>query len=227
MDKLSLYEILAFIVPGFIIIAIVNFYSESVFGSIAVFPSGKMDENLLLFFFALLFGIILHYLCHTVFNNYKWYKKLVVTEIQEIKYTGIAKQIIPFLNEHYHSVRKHELKNTYANDIPAENLFDFAYYYLEANDKITQAKSYQGLYFLFRNIFTISLTGLIISLVIFIIGLFLCPNTIDTHHVALISLYFIIGIFITVPVSKWLKKKLAERVFGNYYADLIHNFPKK
>lgn len=221
MDKLSLYEILSFVVPGFILTAIINCYSIYVFEGEQIIATNDIGDSLLLLCLSLLLGIIIHFITVNVFK-WKWYTNLISQPIQSIQYDSFTKQALPFLNKEYEKIKQHQSEKDYPDDIPAENLFDFAYYYLEANDKIIPAKNFQSIYFWFRNLFTICIILFPISLII-VIYVYCKNDSLNSVGYAItISLVTIISGCIIIPIARWLRVKMADRVFGSYYVERVH-----
>lgn len=227
MDKLSIYEILSFVVPGFVAIEITNLYSVHVFGAAALFTTDNIGDSLKLFCASLFLGVVIHVLTFKLFFRWEWYVNKVFPKTQEIKYTGFTRQIIPFLNKEYERIKQHGTDKKFDENVPAENLFDFAYFYLEANDKIASAKNFQSIYFWFRNLFTICLILLPVSTVILIYTAVATFDSVSVKNAALMIGITLIAMFVIVPVARWLRIKMVDRVFGGYYAERIHQNLKK
>lgn len=221
MEKLSLYEILSFVVPGYVLLELSKW-----FGSFFIDANFKLDESLsnslLQFIIALFLGIIIHVLTFKIFMKIKWYKDLIYKSVQKISVENdFIQKAIPFLNEHYIAHRKHTEKPVNENEAE-NNLFDYAYYYLEINDKIAAAKSFQSLYFLFRNFFTITLFFLPIS-VITILILYTQNYCCCLQRTALTAFILLIIIaFILVYIGRWLREKTVEKVIWSYYVAITH-----
>jgi hypothetical protein len=221
MEKLSLYELLSFVVPGFVLLELSKW-----FGSFFIDVNIKLDESLsnslLQFVIALFLGIIIHVLTFKIFLNIKWYKKMIYKSLQKISVENeFIQRAIPYLNEHYISNRKHNEKPVNENEAE-NNLFDYAYCYLEINDKIAAAKSFQSLYFLFRNIFTINLIYLPIS-VFTILILYTQNYCCCKQRTALTALILLIIIaFVLVFIGRWLREKTVEKVIWSYYVAITH-----
>jgi len=99
--------------------------------------------------------------------------------------------------------------------IVAPYFFDYAYYFLEANDKITAAKGFQSFYFLMRNLFTLS--------VLAIIGLCLLQavHFISKGHVSS-NIFFVIAVLILslpliISAARFCRLKMTERIFWTFY----------
>lgn len=226
MDKLSLYEILSFFIPGFILIKIIEVYYHAVFHfNKLFFTECNFSESIMFLTLSLFVGIIIHVLSFRILNSplLKWYNKLIYKPVPEIiKKSKFIEKPIDFLNSEYKRIRKHdEVKN----DNYEKHLFDFAYYYLEINNKISPAKSFQSLYFWFRNMFTINLFLFPISIIIYIIAQVKYDSRSQITSLEIIILSIILGVLI-VPIANWLRKKLVERVLWSYYIERVHEIDK-
>lgn len=224
MDKLSLYEILSFVVPGFVAYKIVESIHVCFFNGNQFLESDNIGDSLLLFCLALFIGVCVHFITMNIFLNYKWYKKLLYESPSLIvmKTSKIIK-ITPFLNEEYFKIKKHKEEIEISDEkIIAEGLFSFAYYYLEVNDKITQSKNFQSFYFAFRNICTLFILFVPIYFILLIFGYI---NNYCLYKINLLNnflLLFSIITFISVFIARWLRKKMIERVLWSYYIERVH-----
>ena len=129
------------------------------------------------------------------------------------------------MNKEYSKLRKHDEEDVNENE--AENhLFDFAYYYLEVNDKISAAKNFQSLYFWFRNMFTVSCLLIPVSMVITAIALYKGYACTRSDTAILIMTINLIMLFIIIPAARWLREKYIEKVLWSYYIERIHQNEK-
>jgi hypothetical protein len=230
MDKLSLYEILSFVIPGFILLQIIELYNEKVFDNAPLLESdSKISESIMLFGISLFAGILIHIATFRLLKTQKlkWYKKLLFKTPQEIcQKNNFIKPVIPFLNSEYASLRKHQVVAGKENELD-ENLFDFAYLYLEINDKITPSKNFQSLYFWFRNLFTICLLLFPVSIFIYIYSHIRQFFSEQINYAFWIIVANITIALIIIPASNWLREKLIEKVLWSYYVERVHEKQKK
>ena len=230
MEKFSLYEILSFLLPGFVLIAIVQLYQKYVFEcKYLLFSSdSKFSESIILLCLSLFAGIIIHVLTFWIIKQKKisWFEKIIMPGVQEISVKNkFIQRSIPFLNKEYSKLRKHDEEAVNENE--AENhLFDFAYYYLEVNDKISAAKNFQSLYFWFRNMFTVSCLLIPVSMVITAIALYKGYACTRSDTAILIMTINLIMLFIIIPAARWLREKYIEKVLWSYYIERIHQNEK-
>lgn len=228
MDKLSLYEILSFLVPGFIATQLINYYYVDVFSQPNLLSNDtfNLESSFLLFILALFLGILTQILTFR-FLNWKWIKKLVFKSPQQISVENdFVQRAIPFLNAEYKLLRKHGEKEPKPNEADAY-LFDFAYLYLEVNDKVTPAKNFQSLYFAFRNVFSLCLITLFVTALTLLISFFV---DLGCYTIFKLKSLFFITLIITPLIiigARWLREKLVEKVFWSYYVDRVHEKEKK
>ncbi len=224
MEKLSFYEIISFLIPGFILVSIILIYRRYVFGLHDVISMDiKFGYNLLLICTSLFVGVVLHIFTFWLLKRkeFAWFKKIIMPSNNIISGKNeFINLTIPYLNEEYRKLKKHD--DEIINNKEADNyLFDFAYYYLEVNDKIYSAKNFQSIYFWFRNMFTISLFLIPISIIIYFITLYNCYSCEHQLAALLIIICNIILFFILIPSARWLREKYIDKIFWSFYVERI------
>ena len=225
MDKLSLYELLSFVVPGFFLLKLLELFYVKVFGNPNFINSDNISENLFLLCISLVVGIIIHVFTNLVILKIKFLSNMIYTPVHNIKLGDYSKKVIPFLNKDYKLTKGHKA-TIHKKDKPSSYLFDFAYYYLEVNGKIAQAKNFQSLYFMFRNFFTISIINILISVLFTICFIYKDDSSNQLKYTTILLGILIITLPIIIYVARWLRVKMVERVFESYYAERIHNHSK-
>lgn len=214
MDRLSIYELLSFVIPGAIAIEFINFSSVYVLKTTKLITAESFSDGLLFFAIALFIGCLIHIITFKLIE-YRWYKRLVYKPIEEIKNDEYISKILPDLKEKCKSALNTE-------NICNENLFDSAYYYLEVKEKISQAKNFQSIYFLFRNIVTLALFILPANILILLTSLFTVDCLLTKKVIWMIIGNIVIG-GLSLIVAQWFRVKMIDRVFGLYYAELTHH----
>jgi len=219
-----LYELLSFIVPGFLLIWVVNFYAESVFG-VEFFneiSSIKLADSVLYLIAALISGILLHRFTFLFieWKLFKPYKKLVYPSIYKLasKNPEIM-PILPALKKNYKEMVPDRAFKTEEDEV--DELFDWAYYYLEVNDQISQVKSFQSLYFFIRNILTLALLFFLIILPITICSAFFSSSFCVCHSLNFLVASVIVFLLLAEP-ARWLRTKMIVRLFRSYYTLIVH-----
>ena len=231
MDKLSIYELLSFIIPGFLAAKIIEYYLNF-YDLTLPFPiDGKLDDNLLLLVVAIIFGVAIHVLTFKIIGieSFKWLKAWIYKpEIEYIKDSkfGELPMIMPAVKKYYEQDKNHkdELSKIKVSETAEIEYyawtFDFAYYYLEVNDKITQAKNFQSFYFLFRNLFVMSMVHFALIIIMGIASFFVDAdyNILNMSSVRMVILLMLLT-WLIVVVTGWLRGKMIDRILWSYYVD--------
>jgi hypothetical protein len=228
MDRFSIYELLSYIVPGYVAAKILEYYLQLYDVTFPIPIDGTLDNNLLLLVVAIVLGVAVHVLTFKLMS-FNWFKKLMYQkESHYIKNNkdGTLQRIMPAVTDFYISDKKHddtisEIKFLDDTTFEYNDLtFDLAYYYLEVKDKVTQAKNFQSFYFLFRNLFTISLTHFLALLVLWIFGLLKWSQVnINNWNTLIMVAVLLLFTVLIVIIAQWLRGKMIDRVLWSYYVD--------
>ena len=224
MEKFSLYEILSFLLPGFVLIGIVQLYQKYVFGfeHLLFSSDSKFSESIILLCLSLFVGVLLHFFTFWILGIKKnnWINKIVKPSVKTVSENKSIQKILLFLFNEYKLLNKDNSKlNGDENDI--EDLFHFAYFYLETNNKISAAKNFQSLYFWFRNMFTISCVLAPFSIIILAITLikgYTCYHIDSAITIMIVNIFMLI---ILSPISRRLREKFIEKIFWSFYVEMI------
>lgn len=207
MEKLSLYDLLSFLLPG----AVATILLDLLFDSSNYVLNHKIDPQydivvfLCLSFFA---GSIIHYFCFTKFigNVLRFFG--LNTSIQDIYEKSGA--ISPHIKDFYEKkITEFQQLNYKRRFDQFEELWSEVYFELEANNQITVPKSFQSFYFFFRNVFFLSIITLLVSIILQISG------HIDFSVVTLIKVIGFGGA--SIFAGRMHRKKMVERMFWTYY----------
>jgi hypothetical protein len=192
---------------------------------------GNLDDNLLMLVVSIILGVAIHVLTFKVINHskLKWMKAWIYkpeTEYIKNSKSGELTMIMPSIKKMYEKDKHHNddmSTITLSNDTTVEYYdwtFDFAYYYLEVNDKITQAKNFQSFYFLFRNLFVMSMVHFKIMILLVITSFFVSPeNSIINWNTLFMFVLLAIITCLIVTITGWLRSKMIDRVLWSYYVD--------
>lgn len=220
MEKLSVYELLSFILPGVVVVELARWGIGAYLGTtINLQVSNLLANGLLYLVIVLLVGCTVHVFTFKILLTCGWFKTIAYKNIQELTLSGLPKEVIPTLNNRYYE--RGEKSKDYDERVPAPDLFDHAYFFLEVEGSLEQAKSFQSIYFLFRNLLAIA-TIVLPFAVILIIGN-LCSG--DSMALESSLTLLCVGLFVSVMlvyVTRWFRIKFVERVFGTYYAYIKH-----
>ncbi len=231
MDKLSIYELLSFIIPGYVAAKIIEYYL-TFYGLRLPFPmEGSLDDNLLMLVVSIILGVAIHVLTFKIIGIKSlktWKGWIYKPEAEYIKKSKFAElpMIMPAVKMMYEQDKHHKDNMsviTLSDDKKIEYYdwtFDFAYYYLEVNVKITQAKNFQSFYFLFRNLFVMSMVHFVLLIILGIASFFIDAGySIINPGTGMMVLLLILLTWLIVVVTNWLRGKMIDRVLWSYYVD--------
>jgi hypothetical protein len=211
MEKITVYELMAYLIPGYLLIYLGDKLFHPIH-NIHIAATNDLTSNIVYFIASLVLGIFLHLLVDNMKEQIKnlFYKPVGnIIEDAKFPYPSIYEDL------------KSEYKTTsgIVPEITSEgypkNLFDYAYHYLEVNNKISSVKNFQSLYYLMRNLF-------FIFCIYFIILLFtLCFSSDKSEWLQPFCLLGI-GIIILLMCARFLRKKYVMKTLWNYYVDRKH-----
>lgn len=213
MDKLSLYDFLSFLVPGFIAVEWVRFFYTAT--GLPLIPLLTIYTDVELGFILLCIsfftGLIIH--CITFWAiGLKWYKHLIFPSAGPVmNRSNSLGPALPRLEKLCAEKCGRSLFNNKGELAPG--FFDEAYFTLEGTDKMNSIKGYQSIYFFLRNVFTLCLIAFTAML---LAQLWLL---ISTHVSPAIWLALLITTVITLlclPLARFSRKKMIDRLFWTY-----------
>ena len=227
MEKLSTYQILGYLVPGYGTLFLLNKLFKVVpdesFSTIA------LDQVVPVFILSLIVGIILQ----TMIDKLKpkdWFKNSLYRHASVIiwknEFVKEYPKIMEILEKDYLSISG-IIKLNYRNksgelvvdvDENSSNyptyLFDFAYNYLESKNADAEVKSLHGLYYLMRNLFFVS--------VIFFFYYLLMWTFNDFVNYYTEMGIFLLGSLGTYYSAIFMREKYICKTILIYYADRMH-----
>ncbi|MEZ4909376.1 MAG: CRISPR-associated protein Csx27 [Saprospiraceae bacterium] len=230
MDKFSIYELFSFIIPGYLSAKIIEYYLRF-YGLRLPFPmEGNLNDNLLMLIVAIVLGVAIHVLTFEIINipslkRMKWWIYKPADEYIKSSKFGELPMIMPAVKECYEKDKNHHDSTSeivISNDKKLDYYdwtFDFAYYYLEVNDKITQAKNFQSFYFLFRNLFVMSMVHFVILAILVLLSFAKPEYSILNWNTLYMVLLLVALTWLIVVVTTWLRSKMIDRVLWSYYVD--------
>lgn len=223
MDKFSVYELLSFFIPGYISAKIVEYYFKLFEIKLPDATTSNISDSVLILVLAVFLGIIIHFLTFKLQKICPMFQKAVYPkEVSFIRNSSELLMILPTLNEYYVKDKKYEegIEEIDGGSFTYyEYIFDFCYYYLEVQDKITQSKNFQSFYFLFRNLFTISLLHLGVLFILLITDKFIYTLGIWNINTLFIVLLLIALSALIAVIARFLRGKMITRVLWSYYLD--------
>lgn len=241
MDKLSLYDILGMLLPGFLFLFMLLALNQ-VFGISPYFEelntNAELKELSVIFSFATIFGAIFFTSNFYLVNKTNWYNKvfrmydhvadiylnfgflhsLMNKTLNKKSINQYGKPIF-FSNKEYHLLSVEDKNNS--RNLQNE-YYDLMYYELEHFDKISYAKTFQSFYFFFRQLVTVFSTILLISIGIYLFRNLLRLENWADHYCFIIK--FVVGcllmIFTCVQLAKWYRKRMVLKMYWAYYSFL-------
>ncbi len=207
MEKFSLYTFLSILLPGAVFILYIEYVVSHIF--VVDFSAFKPDPFLSIVLnlsVAVFFGSLIDALTRNLLFVYKFthlFKPLSrIYPVFEAK----KKSFIPFYQKWMD-----KLPASLSTHDKIEIIWNEIYYYLEANDHIAVPKSFQSLYFFFRNIFT--LAGIII-----IISSFLLFGNFTFIQYSLITGISLVVMILSIIAGSINRVLMVERMFWTYYS---------
>lgn len=214
VQQFSLYELLSFVLPGVLIVAVAEWIGVNLWEVVLISFHSEVVVGTLYLLFALVCGGLLHSFTFWLVTSCKWAKKWLYPTVQEMKYDERMRlKIIPYLNKEYQKTidKSLPLKDS---SIPAKDLFDYAYNRLEIAGVLTQVKNFQSLYFLYRNLAVLAvLVALCLGGVLILYSKFLLA-------LGWIVVGFVFCVVCTCG-ARWFRKKMIMRLFSIYYVYLL------
>src|SRR5690606_28775741 len=106
MDKLSIYELLSFIIPGYVASKVTEYYLNLYEIKLPFPMDGSLDDNLLLLVVSIIFGVAIHVLTFKIINQpgLKWLKSWIYKPESEYIQTskfGELPMIMPAVKSSY------------------------------------------------------------------------------------------------------------------------------
>ena len=212
MEKLSVYQILGYLIPGygalFILNKIMVLVPEATFNSVA------LDQVVPVFIFSLIIGVIIHSIIDLL-KPIGWFKGSMYKHPSEIitknELVQTYPKILTVLQTEFKEISKLDLN--FKDSYPL-HLFDFAYYYLESKSSDSEIKALHGLYYLMRNLFFVAVVA---ALYFFI----LCLKSQFNDHFGECIL-FVTGGFGTYFSAIFIREKYICKTILVYYAERMH-----
>lgn len=210
MEKLSLYDLLSFLLPGAVAATLLYFgFLEN-----QHFDFSKINDQLAsVIFIAVSFfiGSIIHFAF-----DIKPFKVLIrilglYEKIPDIYYQNkieLKSYVKETFIEDLKQFEKYGIKDD-SNKI--EHLWSKIYYKLEAEEKITTPKSFQSFYFFFRNIASICIITIVVAAIMVII-----KGISDTRIITLVIAFIVL--VLSILAGRMHRRKMVDRMFWTYYS---------
>ena len=216
MEKLSLYDLLSFLLPG--AVACTLFYFRFLVPMDIDFS--KVNDQLeMVIFIAISFfvGSLIHYsfelkLFEVLIKKLGLYQR--ISNIYNSPKVDIQVYVKEAFKDDFLEFAKLGVKDSSEQ---IEHFWSKIYYKLEAEDKITTSKSFQSFYFFFRNIATLSIITIIIELISSLFTRF------KAHEIPVIIIAIVVLVLSTMA-GRMHRRKMVSRMFWTYYS--LYKFNK-
>lgn len=196
MDKFSIYEFLSFLLPGVIYVYI--FQHISTWDFFNIHSTSDTEDDIIFICISLFVGLLLHYLSfYCIQKKFRWYKYILYRPLKN------------YLSNESIKIALKKIINI-KGEKTIDEIFDEAYWYLEAYDKIGTSKMFQSMYFYLRNF----VIGYIVSLPYMIIIYFLQVE--NQNSLLFIVSGFIISFVVIFFLADFYRMKMTERILCNY-----------
>ncbi len=213
MDKLSLYDFLSFLLPGFIAVEWARFlYTAAglpLISSPAVYTYVELGFILLCVSFFT--GLAIH--CITFWAiRLKWYKRLIFQPAGPVmKKSNNLRPALPRLEKL--CAEKYGRSLFHNKGELAPGFYDEAYFTLEGTDKMNSIKGFQSIYFFLRNVFTLCCIAIPTML---LAQVWLLISVIASPAIWIALLITTVIALLCLPLAHFSRKKMIDRLFWTY-----------
>lgn len=217
MEKLSLYDLLSFLLPG-AVCSILLYYRFLLPLNIELPEVNDQLEMVIFIAISFFIGSLIHYifeikLFEILIKKIGLYQP--IPNIYHSKRTGIQKYVKAAFKSDLEEFKKFGFEDEYEQ---INLLWNKIYYKLEAEDKITTPKSFQSFYFFFRNIATLSIFTILFETIFFIFGQG------DSYEIEIIGASIVI-LLLSAFAGRLHRRKMVNRMFYTYYS--LYKFENK
>lgn len=239
MEKFSLNDVLALLMPGLYAIGCIEFivwaapaYEQLTLNNKIPFFDKSDINTFFLFFAAIVLGAVSHRVTALIMEK-KWHRR----KSGLYKRTGIIFYELKTLHDwtdFYNEDCKKKFGTNYdGEDIVAKNTkehsdkkltvqgkyFDYVFHAVAHNEKTNAVLVEQHFYFLFRNLTTVSIMSCIASVICFIF-FWISKGWCNAYTMIIISgLFLILAQIIFAPIGAWYRKRMVRVLFYRYYIE--------
>lgn len=245
MEKFSIYDLLALILPGALFVFFLSIFNK-LFGIIDIDLNYSQWELFIGVYLCviIIFGALLYkfsfLLNNTFFDKlFKSYTKVSIIYHTEKELNFTMNNVLNRKSQEWYnkdifhdesafeSLNEKDKKN---NSFLIGNFYDRMYYELEYLNRIDTPKTFQSFYLFFREIILASsiliLIGLVLSFLVFIKWYFSFPQFITTPDLKNTIITYIILLFLLLSstfLARWYRKRMVLKMFWAYYTHLNLN----
>lgn len=236
MDKFSLYDLLGLVLPGILFLVLTNqlFLAFDIPLPYHISLPGNFDSLSVFLCFALISGACIYVLNFWLVDNLKVYTRwLGIYKSVALLYLELPKTLHKIMNPTFNkkagesifysqkSFSKLDENKTITEK--QELFFDKMYYDLEYFDKIDSAKTFQSFYFFFRQLVSVFLILIMLTLILYVLSAIakcsLFQNCLFTSITLIaLSLLFIV----CLVLARWYRKRMVLKMYWAYYTLLTN-----
>lgn len=220
MNKLSLYDLFSFALPGFVSIVFIKLLSGisevQILENIFSIVDNEIAQGLMIIVLSFVIGSVIHGLT------------FYLIELSLYRYTGmyqsvgqiVAKaEIDPVVMAALDADCRTQfnvpcIKRQHGQSVFSDSYYSFIYFTLEVANKISAPKAFQSFYFFFRNLFTIQVMLIIAELILLI---FDRPHT--HEYLCAVFASLLLGL-LCIVLARWHRIKMVDRIIWCYFCYL-------
>lgn len=240
MDKFSLYDLLGLLLPGVILVWLVNLLNMLYCAlPFSLIPNNWKVGVGILFCLALIAGAMLYVLNFWLANKIKWYNRVfgMYKPVADLYLEmGWAHQMmngtlnykarkwynreIFFDKDAFNGLSTSDQEKVKALQ---DEYYDRMYYELDYNEKMEHARTFQSFYFFFRQLVSACLIVLLLGLVLQLTSLtfgnsYLCQPQVGNLFLIVIGL--LAALFLSVALARWYRKRMVMKMYWAYFSHL-------
>ncbi len=232
MDKFSIYDLLGLILPGAVLIFLLNTI-RMIFG---IFPKYNFTDNWeIIVLFSIILGAILYMMGFILVNKTKWFPQFfgvykstgeLYMEMTELHNTmnkqlnkrateWYGKPIFPDIESYTLLPKKEKEKLSHLHG----NFYERMYYELDYNEKLSIPKSFQGFYFFFRQLIIATSISIVVLMVCFAMSFFnwWSADTISLYEFIGYFVFLVIVILLFTWLARWYRKRMVTKMYWYFY----------
>lgn len=220
MEKLSLFDILSFILPG-AIATVLLWYLSAYYFPVDLSKLNSEFSSILFIAVSFFLGSVIHY-SFDLKPVSSLLKKMGLYECVSSIYRLRLKE--SYVKDYYQPMLKRfESLGYKTEDEQLEEVWSIIYYKLEAENKINTPKSYQSFYFFFRNTAILCILTLIGSFIVLIFSLGGCSDSVTVSETLLFIFLGAVVLLLSIVGGKMHRRKMVLKMFWTYFS--LYNKP--
>lgn len=234
MEKFSLYDLLGLILPGTVLIFMLDI-ARNIFNILPNFVVSDSWEIIILF--SIILGSILYVLGFVLVKKIKFFNRIfgifihVTDSFLKIKRLILLNNILNkqanvwYDRDIYYSNKEYNVlsdsEKTEIRDLQDE-FYDRMYYELEYENKMEVPKTFQSFYYFFRQLFIACIFSIIA--VVLLVGISYLPFWQLSKPSLSILIYYLTGVSIlsvlSVLLARWYRDRMVMKMYWAFYTHI-------